>query len=65
MPEIAVAEMVCDWYARSQEFGKDLREWIRTTAFKKYDFNYRTTAGRWVKAYVEMLLKNYFAKEAA
>src|SRR5450755_1045681 len=32
MPEIFVAEMVCDWYARSQEFGTDLRVWIRGQA---------------------------------
>ena len=28
MPEISVAEMVCDWYARAQEFGTGLRDWI-------------------------------------
>lgn len=65
MPEIAIAEMVCDWYARSQEFGKDLREWIKKEAFKKYDFDYRTEAGKWVKLYVGILLKNYFSKAVA
>lgn len=62
MPEVAVAEMCCDWYARSQEFGKDLREWIKKEAFKKYDFDYRTQTGQWVKLYVNILLKNYFSK---
>lgn len=60
MPEVAVAEMCCDWYARSQEFGKDLRVWIKKEAFKKYDFDYRTEQGKWVKLYVNILLKNYF-----
>jgi hypothetical protein len=36
MPEIAVAEMVCDWYARSQEFGTGLREWITTQAIERF-----------------------------
>jgi hypothetical protein len=63
MPEIAIAEMCCDWYARSQEFGKDLREWIRKEAFKKYKFNYRTQEGKWVKNFVNLLLKDYFAKK--
>src|SRR5262245_23535192 len=37
MPEISVAEMVCDWYARSQEFGTDLRVWIREVAVIRYN----------------------------
>lgn len=38
MPELYVAEMVCDWYARSAEFGTDLRVWIDTEATKKFEF---------------------------
>ena len=29
MPEIYLAEMSCDWYARSQEQGSDIRNWIK------------------------------------
>lgn len=62
MPEITVAEMCCDWYARSQEFGTNLRDWIRDTAFKKHEFDYRTQAGKWVKTYTDLLLRSHFSK---
>ena len=35
MPKVYIAEMVCDWYARSNEFGSDLREWVKDKATKK------------------------------
>lgn len=38
MPRVYVAEMVCDWYARSCEFGTGLRDWIKNSAMKKYNF---------------------------
>ncbi len=39
MPEVYLAEMVCDIAARSSEFGSDVRAWIKDTATKKYEFN--------------------------
>jgi hypothetical protein len=39
MPRIALAELVCDFKARSSEFGTDLREYIDTQATKRYSFN--------------------------
>ena len=38
MPRVYIAEMVCDWYARSSEFGTGLRDWIETSALEKFDF---------------------------
>jgi hypothetical protein len=45
----AVAEMVCDWKARSEEFGSDLESWINDT-FTIY--NYTTN-----DAVYELILK--------
>jgi len=56
MPEISVAEMVCDWYARSQEFGTDLRVWIRDTAMARYDIEPTSERFRRLQGFVEMLL---------
>ena len=36
MPDFAIAEMVCDWYARSQEFGASVREWYQDEAMGKF-----------------------------
>lgn len=38
MPDVYVAEMVCDWKARSSEMGLDFREWIEVEAPKKYGY---------------------------
>ena len=56
MPEIYVAEMVCDWFARSQEFGTDLRQWIRQTAVPRYGIDPASQVGRWIEDFVELLL---------
>jgi hypothetical protein len=61
MPEIAVAEMVCDWYARSQEFGTDLREWVRTEAMARYKMKPGDEAHRWATAFIDLLLDRPFA----
>lgn len=38
MPVEAIAEMVCDWKARSAERGTSIRDWIETEAMKRYEF---------------------------
>lgn len=62
MPEIAVAEMVCDWYARGQEFGTGLREWITTQAIERFQID---TAGEqygWIQKFVALLLEDHFVR---
>lgn len=39
MPRVYVAEMVCDWYARSTEFGTGIRDWIDSKATQKFSFS--------------------------
>jgi hypothetical protein len=58
MPEISVAEMVCDWYARSQEFGTDLREWIAQTALARFKIEPGSEVHRWVEGFVDLLVSS-------
>jgi hypothetical protein len=60
MPRIAIAEMVCDWYARAQEFGTSLREWIDEKAVSKYNINRRGKQFKWIKEFVDILLQDSF-----
>lgn len=60
MPRIFIAEMVCDWYARSQEMGTSLREWIKNDATKKYDMSLQGKTYKQVKFFVDMLLDPEF-----
>ena len=56
MPRVYVAEMVCDWYARSHEFGNDLRDWIKDKATKKFNMTVQSKAYKEVKDFVDILL---------
>lgn len=62
MPEIAIAEMVCDWYARSQEFGTGLREWITTQAIERFQIDLESEQYGWVKKFVAILLEDPFVR---
>jgi hypothetical protein len=60
MPEIYVAEMVCDWKARSSEFGTDLRNWIQECATKRYSFLMTDPVGLHIKKFLNLLLDKPF-----
>lgn len=60
MPDIYLAEMVCDWAARSSEFGNDLRDWIKDKATKKYEFSTCGATYKAIKKYVDLLLDPAF-----
>jgi hypothetical protein len=62
MPEIAVAEMVCDWYARSQEFGTSLRDWIKQNAIGKFKIDLESEQHAWINKFVNILLEDHFVK---
>ncbi len=62
MPELAVAEMVCDWYARSQEFGTGLRDWIKTKAVEKFHIDTNGEQYGWVLKFVDLLLQDHFVR---
>ena len=60
MDRLHTAEMVCDWAARSSEFGKDLREWIKKEATKRFDFTLQSGIYKEIKGLVDMLLDKSF-----
>ena len=60
MPKIYIAEMVCDWYARSTEMGTGLRGWIKDEATKKYDMSLHGKAYKHIKKFVDILLDPEF-----
>lgn len=62
MPEICIAEMVCDWYARSQEFGTGLRDWIKKVAIEKFRINTGSERFQWVQGFVDLLLVDPFSR---
>jgi len=60
MPKVYVAEMVCDWLARSNEFGMSITEWIEVTAAKKFGYKKGDKVYEYIKKYLGMLLNKSF-----
>ncbi len=60
MPRIYVAEMVCDWKARSSEFGTDLKQWIACSATKRFEFNLLDPVGIQINNMLNLLLDKPF-----
>lgn len=58
MPDVYLAEAVCDWYARATEFGTDLRAWIKDTAIEKWSINEEDQTR--IAYFVDLLLQNSF-----
>lgn len=56
MPRVYIAEMVCDWYARSSEFGTGLREWIDAAALKKFNFSKEDGVYKQITEFIDLLL---------
>lgn len=60
MPDVFIAEMVCDCCARSSEFGTDVRVWFRETATTKYNFKMDDNIGNKITLYLNILLEQPF-----
>ena len=60
MPSVYIAEMVCDWKARSGEFGTDLREWVKEKATKRWHFTTKGRVYKEIKEYLDLLLDPRF-----
>lgn len=60
MPEIYIAELACDFLARSQEFGSDVIEWINKIAVEKYEINKEGSQYKWLMFYINLLLEDSF-----
>lgn len=60
MPSVYLSECVCDWKARSQEFGTDLREWINNYATKKFGFTENDQVYKEIMFFVDLLCETPF-----
>ena len=61
MPKVYIAEMVCDWYARSTEFGSGIREWIDSKALEKFNFSKEDAVYKTIQEMLSMLLEPSFS----
>ncbi len=62
MPDVFIAEMVCDWKARSSEFGQSVKEWIENGASKRFGYTKRDTIYREIMSFTKLLLDEPFKK---
>jgi hypothetical protein len=63
MPSVYLAEFVCDVTSRSQEFGDNIREWVKNIATKKFDFTVQSNTYREIKKYLDLLLEKPFSQK--
>ena len=54
--------MVCDWYARAQEFGTGLRDWIGGQATERYQIDRDGQQHQWITKFVDILLEDQFVR---
>jgi hypothetical protein len=57
MPQVYLAEMVCDWKARSSELGTDFVEWINEKATKRWGFTKRDKVYKDIMRFVNLLIE--------
>lgn len=60
MPRVFLAEMVCDWKARSGEMGSDLVDFIEKVARKRFHFTKRDAVYEEIMFFVGLLLNKKF-----
>lgn len=60
MPREYIAEMVCDCFARAQEFGTSVEDWFREEATKKYKFEWNDVTGLQIQEFLRLLTKTKF-----
>jgi hypothetical protein len=56
MSRVQLAEMVCDWKARSEEFGSSLVDWVKDVACERYGFTVRSKVYHRIKFFLDLLL---------
>lgn len=62
MPSVYLAEMVCDWKARSSEFGSSLKDWIDNGASERFGYTKRDKVYKEIMTYTRLLLDEPFKK---
>ena len=63
MDEISVYEMACDFYARAQEFGTDLRSYVKTAANGRLKIDNHPVQKSWLENAIEILLEDAFVRD--
>jgi hypothetical protein len=61
MPEVYVAEMVCDWKARATETGNCLVDWINGDGSKRYKIAKDSNVYKLIMQYVDMICEKPFS----
>lgn len=62
MPLLYLCECVCDWKARSTEFGTGLTEWINSEASKRFGFQAGDDVHAVIMKLVGLMLEQPFGK---
>ena len=60
MPSVYLSELVCDWKARSTEFGLSVKEWIDNGGMKRFDYSKRDKVYKEIMFYTNLLLDEPF-----
>lgn len=61
MPDEHLAETICDWVARSQEFGTSVHDFIKDTAMDRFKIDPETKER--IDFFLSLLLRNSFARK--
>ena len=64
MPRVYFAEMVCDWKARSEEFGSSLKDYINEFATKRWEFSKDDKTYKEIMLFVDLLCEKPFEQIA-
>jgi len=62
MTSVYVAEMVCDWAARAQEFGTSFYDWVDNHATKRFGFTKEDEVYREIMYFASMLYGEPFKR---
>ncbi len=60
MSRLYICEMVCDWSARSSEFGNSISDWVKDKATTKYKMTVQSKTYKEIKDLLEILLDPAF-----
>jgi hypothetical protein len=60
MPDVYLAEAVCDWGARATEFRSSLHEWITKEASTRFDYTLDSEIFKKIQFYTSLLCEKPF-----
>ncbi len=63
MDQVSIGELCCDWLARAQEFGTDLRTFIKEKANGRFHIDSCSQQKAWMDEFLEILLEDAFVRE--